>query len=97
TQTVAGTGTASPLRAQVGVDPGGNAVIVWERREGTAVCCLHIEAAVRFANGTLGSTAIVSAQDQDGQEPQVAIDSNSHAFAVWQEQRNGLIHAAIGP
>ena len=70
------------MRAEVAVDPQGNAVFVWERREGTAVCCLRVEARVRSANGTLGATQILSAAGQDAQEPHVAVAANGTAFAV---------------
>jgi hypothetical protein len=96
TQTLAGTGTATPVRAQVAVDPQGNAVVVWEHREGTAVCCLRVEARVRLADSTLGLTQVLSAAGEDAQEPQVAVDPNGNAFSVWQERTNGRIHAAVG-
>jgi len=85
------------LRADLAVDPRGNAVVVWEHREGTAACCLRIESRVRLADGTLSSTQILSAAGQDAQEPDVAVDPNGNAFAAWQERTNGKIHAAVGP
>ena len=103
TQTLGDTGTSIPLGAQIAVDPQGNAVVVWEHREGTAVCCTRVEARVRLADGTLGSTQFLSPADQVAREPAVAVDPNGNAFAVWNETTTGnaslpdsKIHAALG-
>ena len=103
TQTLGDTGTSIPLGAQIAVDPQGNAVVVWEHREGTAVCCTRVEARVRLADGTLGSTQFLSPADQVAREPAVAVDPNGNAFAVWNETTTGnaslpdsKIHAAFG-
>jgi hypothetical protein len=96
TQTLGGTGTAIPLGGEIAVDRQGNAVVVWEHREGTAVCCSSVESVVRSANGTLGSTQVLSAAGQNAQESQVAVDSNGNAFSVWLETTNGQVHAAVG-
>jgi len=96
TQTLVDTGTTTTMRAQIAVDPQGNAVAVWEHREGTAVCCLRVQARARLANGTVGLTQSLSAAGQDAQEPQVAVDPNGNAFSVWEEKTNGQAHAAVG-
>ena len=89
------TGTPMAMRAQLAVDPQGNAVVVWEHREGTACCCLRVNARVRSADGTLGLTQVLSAAGEDAQEPHVAVDPRGEAFAVWQERTNGKVHASV--
>jgi hypothetical protein len=103
TQTLGDTGTAIPLEAEIAVDPQGNAVVVWEHREGTAVCCTRVEAVVRSADGTLASTQFLSPADQVAGESAVAVDPDGEAFAVWKETTTGMaslpdsqIHAAVG-
>jgi hypothetical protein len=103
TQTLGDTGTAIPLVAQLAVDPQGNAVVVWEHREGTALCCTRVEAVVRSADSTLGSTQFLSSADQVAREPAVAVDRDGEAFVVWNETTTGnaslpdsQIHAAVG-
>jgi hypothetical protein len=96
TQTLAGTGTAIPLGAQLAVDPQGNAVVVWEHREGTAFCCSRVEATVRSADSTLSLTQVLSAEGQNAQQSQVAVDPNGNAFPAWLETTNGQIHASVG-
>jgi len=95
TQTLGSTGTSTAMRAQLAVDALGNAVAVWEHREGNAVCCLHVEARVRSADSTLGVTQILSGAGADAQEPDVAVNSNGVAVAVWQETTNGKVHASL--
>jgi hypothetical protein len=102
TQTLAATtGTTVGVRADLAVDPHGNALVVWEHQVGTAVCCRQVQARARLADGTLGTTRTLSTAGKDAQEPQVAVDPNGHAFAVWDEQTtaqttDGRIHAAAG-
>ncbi len=104
TQTLGGTGTAVPVGAEIAVDPQGNAVIVWEHEEGPYPCCTRSEeAVVRSADGTLGSTQVLSPADHVAAEPAVAVDPNGDAFAVWKEWTTGIaslpdsqIHAAVG-
>ncbi|MDQ1511206.1 MAG: hypothetical protein QOG50_3050 [Actinomycetota bacterium] len=83
------------MRAELAVDRQGNAVVVWEHREGNALCCLRVEARVRSADCTLGVTQTLSVAGEDAQEPPVAVDPGGVAFAVWQERTNGKIHASL--
>jgi hypothetical protein len=46
---------------------------------------MSVQARVRSADGTLGGTHTVSSAGKDAQEPQVAVDPNRHAFAVWRQ------------
>jgi hypothetical protein len=101
TQTLAGTGTTTPVRAQLAVDQQGNALAAWEDRQGTAVCCTAVQARARSADGTLGAARTLSTAGTYAQEPDVAVDPNGHAFAVWDEATDaqtpdGRIHAAAG-
>jgi hypothetical protein len=103
TQTLGDTGTTIPLGAQIAVDPQGNAVVVWEHREGTAVCCTRVEALVRLADSTLGVTQFLSVADQVAREPHAAVDPDGNAVAVWGETTTGnasipdsKIYAAVG-
>src|SRR6266550_2287013 len=103
TQTLGDTGTVIPLGAQLAVDPQGNAMVVWEHRAGTADCCAQIEARVRLADGTLGSTQFLSSADQVARYPAVAVDPDGEAVVVWAETTTGsarlpdsTIHAAVG-
>jgi len=101
TQTLAGTGTTVPVRAELAADPRGNVLVAWEHRGATAACCTSVQARLRLANGTLGVTRTLSTAGKDAQEPQVAVDPNGHAFAVWHEATTAVtpdaqIHAAVG-
>ena len=58
---------------------------------------MHIDALVRCADSTLGSTRVLSATEEDAQEPQVAVDPNGNAFALWRESTSGRIYGAVGP
>jgi hypothetical protein len=103
TQTFGDTGTSIRLGAQIAVDPDGNAVAVWDHRDGTVDCCATIEARVRSTDGTRGSTQSLSAADQVASEPQVALGPAGEAFVIWDETTTGnaslpdsKTHAAIG-
>jgi hypothetical protein len=65
---------------QVAVDANGNAVVVWQRSDGTNV---RIQARYRSASGTLSSVQTLSAAGQDASDPQVSVDPNGNAVAVW--------------
>jgi uncharacterized protein YheU (UPF0270 family) len=105
TQTLSGTGESIAVKAQLAVDPQGNAVVVWEHRDPTCDSCLNIQdvrALIRFADGTVGAIqTLSSAANMYAQEPQVAVGPNGHAFVVWDEQSDertpdGRIYAAVG-
>jgi hypothetical protein len=67
--------------AQVGMDAGGNAMIVWTQTDG-------VQALRRAANGTLGTITPLQAIMGHGSVPQVAVFPNGDAIAVW-HQSNG--------
>jgi hypothetical protein len=67
---------------QVALDSNGNAIAVWYQSDGTK----NNIYANRF-NGTAWGTAelIETGDDGDALVPQVALDSNGHAIAVWRQ------------
>ena len=66
---------------QVAVDPNGVATAVWTRFDGSNFI---IQARRIAADGTLGATQDLSAPGQDAFGPQVAVDPNGGAVAVWE-------------
>jgi PASTA domain len=70
---------------QIALDPAGNAIAVWLRREGINSV---VQAAARPAGGAWGAPQDLSADGQDADVPQVALDQAGEAVAVW-ERLNG--------
>jgi hypothetical protein len=73
----AGQDAGSP---QVAVDRFGNAVIVWQRSDGTND---RIQVRTRAADGTLGPVQTLSTAGQNAEQPQVAADRDGNAVIVW--------------
>ncbi len=71
--------------AQVAVDPQGNAIAVWYAFNGTNNI---VQAATRAAGGAWQTPVSLSASGQDATGPQVAVDSQGNAVAVW-DSSNG--------
>jgi hypothetical protein len=100
TQALSGTDASSP---DIGVDPTGNAVIVWIKSGGGTNCggasCNRIEARARSAAGALGPSQFLSAAGQHAQDPHVGIAQSGNAVAVWRrfDGANWRIQAAAGP
>jgi hypothetical protein len=65
---------------QVAFDKQGDAVVVWERREGTDN---SVQAAFRPAGGAWQAPAMFSTCDEGACEPQVAFDVQGDAVVVW--------------
>ncbi|HEX3361786.1 MAG TPA: PKD domain-containing protein [Solirubrobacterales bacterium] len=65
---------------QVAVDPGGDAVAVWKRYDGTDYV---VETASRPAGGSWQASVAISATGQNAENPQVAVDPGGDAVAVW--------------
>jgi uncharacterized protein YheU (UPF0270 family) len=86
TQTLSDAGQ-SALVPQVAVDQAGDAVVVWERLDGSAQCgtggCSRIQTRARSATGILGSVQTLSGAGQHALSPQVAVDQDGDAIAVW--------------
>jgi hypothetical protein len=77
-ETVSGTGDG--YVPQVAVRPGGAAMIVWQQDNGTNY---RIQARGRSAAGVLQPVHTLSEAGQDAQFPQVAMDADGNALAVW--------------
>jgi hypothetical protein len=65
---------------QVALDSSGNAIVVWNRFDGTKN---RIQAVVRSSTGTLSAVQTLSSAGQNGDQPQVAVDSSGNAVVVW--------------
>ena len=70
-------------RPQVAIDTNGNALAVWRQSDGTRYNIW----ANRYTAGTGWGTAALIETDNAGNafDPQVAIDTNGNALAVWQQ------------
>jgi hypothetical protein len=67
---------------QLAFDPQGNALAVWQRRDGTHYI---VQAAVRGAGtGVWQAPVDLSAAGQDAEYPHVAFDAQGNAVAAWQ-------------
>jgi hypothetical protein len=85
TQTLSASG-ASARDPDIAVDPNGNAVVVWQRSDGTHY---RIQSRVRSATGTLSPIQTLSDAGQHAAYPEVGIDQGGNAVVVW--QRSGVI------
>jgi hypothetical protein len=93
TLSAAGQDAGSP---QVAVDTGGNAVLTWERQDGTTDCggvgCFRMQARARSAAGDLSAVQTLSAAGQDASSPQVAADSDD-AAVTWERSDGTNVRA----
>jgi hypothetical protein len=74
---------------EVAVDQAGNAVVAWQRNDGTTGCgsgCNRIQARVRDADGTLSPIQTLSALGQHADSPQVGVDESGNAVFVWERE-----------
>ncbi len=86
--------THKPVLPAVAFDSLGDAEAVWEHSNGTFI---RVEAANAPSGGTFGSAAAISANTEDATNPQVAMDGNGDALAVWQGASTQQIQAAVQP
>ena len=86
----AGQGAFNP---QVAVDGQGNAIAVWRRFDGTNTI---VQAAARAAGGSFGAPQDLSAAGQKASFPEVAVDGQGNAIAVWSrfDGTNFIVQAA---
>lgn len=77
----------------VAVGPAGNAVAIWDIYQVAPPNQLLVQASARPAHGAWGPVVTVSASG--GSVPQIAIDANGNAVAIWMQ--NGVIDAATLP
>ncbi len=84
------------LTPQVAVDPQGNAVAVWRSSSGASY---SVQAAVRPAGGSWQAPVDLSAEGEDALEPQVTLDSQGDAVAVWERSNgaNEVVQGAMRP
>jgi hypothetical protein len=82
--------------AQVAMDPDGDAVVVWERSNGTNTI---VQAAFRPPGGSFGETKDLSEIGQSAGLAQVAMDRLGDAVVVWERSNgtNTIIQAAFRP
>jgi len=67
---------------QVAIDPDGNAIVVWRQDDGTSYSIYSR----RYTSGTgWGTAELIENNDGNAYEPQVAIDPDGNAIAVWQQ------------
>jgi PKD repeat protein len=78
---------------QVAMDPAGDAVVVWERSNGSNFV---VQAATRTAGGGFSTPFDLSASGENAFAPQVAMDQAGDAVVVWQGSNgtNKIIQAA---
>ncbi|MGZ6638599.1 MAG: hypothetical protein ACXVII_37790 [Solirubrobacteraceae bacterium] len=76
------------------VDGQGNAIAVWQRSDGTNTI---VQAAARAAGGSFGAPQDLSAAGQKAGFPEVALDGQGNAIAVWQrfDGTNFIMQAAV--
>jgi hypothetical protein len=84
------------LAPQVGVDAQGDAVAVWTRSNGTNDI---VQAAARPAGGAWQAPITLSATGQNAVAPQVGVDAQGDAVAVWTRSNgtNDIVQAAARP
>jgi hypothetical protein len=92
------TGTLSPVQTlsgpyahayypDVGVDRNGNAIVVWQRLDGSTDCsgspCFRIETRTRALDGTLSAVQTLSDSGQHAFTPKVGVDPSGDAVFAW--------------
>jgi len=76
------TGAFDAQSPQIVIDNNGNALAVWRQHDGTRFNVL----ANRFDGNSWGSNAeLIDSKNTSAQAPQIAIDNNGNAFAIWQQ------------
>ncbi len=72
--------TGDAINPHIAISDGGTAVAVWEQKVGADP---HVYAK-RYASGAWGTTTMLGSSLQGtSTEPQVAMDKNGNAFAIW--------------
>ena len=82
--------------AQIAVDPQGEATAVWllEREGGNRSV---VQSATRPPGGSWSAPVNLSPMKQDAWSPQVVLDPQGGATAVWEEEKRGEIQSATRP
>jgi PKD domain len=84
------TGTATAFRADLDVNPGGDAVAAWQANG-------PVQAAFRPAGGSFGAVATLAATGGGANGPQVAIGAGGDALVMWTEATNHDLDASYRP
>jgi hypothetical protein len=81
---------------QIAVDGAGDATVVWRRYDGSDDV---VQAVVRPAGGSWGSSATLSEAGENATEPHVAVDGTGDATVVWRrfDGSNYVVQAAVKP
>jgi hypothetical protein len=81
---------------QVAVDPAGNAVAVWSRRDGSN---LIVQAASKPAGGAWLGAIDLSEEGENAEAPQVAVDPTGGAVVVWsrEEGADKIVQSSAKP
>jgi hypothetical protein len=80
-------GTGSAYGAQIAIDAGGNVLAVWAQTNGM----VYSVWSNRYSAGAWGTAALIETDNAGSAEgPQIAIDANGNALAVW-AQSNGSV------
>ena len=81
------TGTGSAYGPRIAIDAGGNVLAVWAQTNGT----VYSVWSNRYSAGAWGTAALIETDNAGSAEgPQIAIDANGNALAVW-AQSNGTV------
>jgi hypothetical protein len=81
---------------KVAVDARGDAIAIWRRFNGTNWI---VQAAVRPAGGQWQAPIDLSADGQNSERPEIAVDSRDDAVAVWERYNgaNWILQGAVRP
>lgn len=82
------TGTGAAAQPQIAVDPSGNAVAVWVQIDSTGTYMNIWANNYSVATHTWGTAAPIETGVGFSSNPQIAIDANGNALAVWQQDGN---------
>jgi hypothetical protein len=77
---------------RVAIDPAGAAAVVWQTRTGSSGTV--VEANTMPAGGSWSGAKALTAGSAEAAEPDVAIDPEGNATAVWQAENGGFTQAA---
>jgi hypothetical protein len=78
---------------QVAVDPGGTAIVVWARFDGTQppfTCCTRVQARVWRPGHGLGPVQTLSAAGEDASYGDVGVGRNGRAVAIWTREESSF-------
>jgi hypothetical protein len=81
------TGTGPARTAQVSMEANGNAIAVWSQYDGTS---WSIYANRYLAGASWGTAQLLETGTGQASNPQVAVDINGKAFAVWEQEDGGF-------